>query len=196
MLRVLIAENEAILAFALRRQLELAGCEVVGAAKDGRQAISLWRSERPDVVLMDVGLPVIDGITATRLIMREAPSCILILTGFGGREVAAEADGAGAMGCLSKPASAPSVLAAIGGARARFAEFTAIRAEARDLDGALAARVVIENAKRVVALRDHLDLGAAFRSIQASAAGTGQTLRSVALDILKTAESQTKPSNQ
>jgi len=136
-LRVLIAEDEVALALALRRQLEKSGCEVVGLAADGKQAVELCQATRPDVVLMDVGLPVMDGIRATRTIMQECPTCVLILTAFHGREISVEAEAAGAMGCLAKPTSAPDVLRAAESALARFAEFGVIRAESEDLDAAL-----------------------------------------------------------
>lgn len=190
MLRVLIAEDELALAYDLRRQLETSGCQVVGIATDGKQAVELCQAPRPDVVLMDVGMPVMDGTKATRMIMQECPTCVLVLTAFHGREVTAEAEAAGAMGCLAKPTSAPEVLRAAKSALAKFAEFGVIRVESEDLDAALKTRPIVEQAKRILAMRCHVDVAAAFQALRESAAGAGLSLRAMAEDIVNSYRQQ------
>jgi response regulator NasT len=184
MLRVLIAEDGVPLAFALRRQLEKSGWEVVGLAVDGKQAVELCQATRPDVVLMDVGLSVMDGIKATRTIMQECPTCVIIVTAFHGRDITAEAEAAGAMGCLAKPTSASEVLRASASALERFAEFGAIRAESEGLDAALGARPMIEQAKRILVAREHVKLAAAFRALRESAGEAELSLRAMAEKVV------------
>jgi two-component system, response regulator PdtaR len=183
-LRVLIAEDEPALAYALRRQLELSGHQVVGIAGNGSEAAELCQATHPDVVVMDVGMPVMDGIQATRRIMQEGLTCVLVLTAFEGHEVTAEAEAAGAMGCLAKPAGGPEVLRAMEGARARFAEFGLLHAEAKDLEAAVAARLVVERAKRLLVRQLHVEAAAAFSSLGEAAAEAGLSLRAMAEEIV------------
>jgi two-component system, response regulator PdtaR len=183
-LRVLIAEDEPALAYALRRQLELSGCQVVGVAGNGQEAVELCQALRPDVIVMDVGLPVMDGIQATRRIMQECLTCVLILTAFEGHEVTAEAEAAGAMGCLAKPAGGAEVRRAMDGAQARFAEFGLLRAEAKDLEAAVAAHLVVERAKRLLVRHRHVEVTAAFSSLGEAAAEAGLSLRAMAEEIV------------
>jgi AmiR/NasT family two-component response regulator len=190
MLRVLIAEDELALAYGLHRQLEQSGCQVVGIAADGKQAVGLCQTARPDVVLMDVGMPVMDGIKATRMIMQECPTCVLVLTAFHGREVTGEAEAAGAMGCLAKPTSAPELLRAATSALVRFAEFGVIRAESEGLDAALETRPIVEQAKRILAMRNHVDVAAAFQALRESAGKGGLSLRAMAEDIVNSYRQQ------
>ena len=122
MVRVLIAEDEWLISFALRQQLEKRGCEVVGIAKNGREAINLCLQERPDLIFMDVRMPELDGIEATRSIMQTCPTCIVMLTAYGEDGHMERATEAGAMGYLVKPISAEAILPAIERARERFEE--------------------------------------------------------------------------
>ncbi len=115
MLRVLIAEDEALLALALRAQLQARGFEVVGVARDGQAALDMWRELRPDAVLMDVRMPPgMDGIEATRRIMAECPTCVVVLSALAERDAIAQAQEAGAKAYLTKPASIEQVVEALG----------------------------------------------------------------------------------
>jgi AmiR/NasT family two-component response regulator len=121
MLRVLIAEDEPLLAFALRGALEKRHCEVVGVAANGAEAVALCRQLHPDVVLMDIRMPEMTGIEATRKIMQEAPTCIVVLTASDKAPHLKQAEEAGAMAYLLKPVSSDQILPTIEKARIRFA---------------------------------------------------------------------------
>jgi response regulator NasT len=123
MLRVLIAEDEPLLAFALRGALERRECDIVGIAANGKETISLCRQLRPDVVLMDICMPEMTGLEATRIIMQEAPTCIVVLTASDKAPNIKQAEEAGAMAYLLKPVSSEQIFPTIEKALARFSEF-------------------------------------------------------------------------
>jgi len=121
MLRVLIAEDEPLLAFALRGALEKRHCEVVGIATNGAEAVTLCRELNPDVVLMDIRMPEMTGIEATDKIMREHPVCVVMLTASDKSPHLKKAEAAGAMAYLVKPVSSDQIFPTIEKARQRFA---------------------------------------------------------------------------
>ena len=180
MLRILIAEDELILAYVMQGQLEQRGLEVVGVATNGQATLEQCRSACPDVVLMDVRMPETDGIEGTRLIMQDCPTCIIVVTAHSDEATRAKAEAVGAMGFLAKPTQPAAVLEAIPAARARFAEFEAIRAHASDLDEALETRRRVEAAKSVLVARGESDTTIAFQALQERAAESGVSLRAMA----------------
>jgi response regulator NasT len=188
MLRVLIVDDEAVLTFVLRQQLELRGCEVVGTAPNGKAAVETCRAVGPDVVLMDIRMPVMDGLEATRLIMEQSPTCVIMMTAYGAADTAAQAEAAGAMGYLTKPLGVEQVLQAVAPARARFGEFEAIRAEAADLGEALATLRLVEAAKRVLAGREEEAEGD-FTALRELALRRGVSLRAAAEGLLAGSDS-------
>jgi len=183
MLRVLIVEDEILLTFTLRQQLEERGCEVIGTATNGRAAVEACCSVHPDLVLMDIRMPVMDGLEATRLIMEQCPTCVLVLTAYGAPDTALRAEAAGAMGYLTKPVGGHQILESVGSAQARFAEFEAMRGEAGDVEAALATRELVEAAKRVLSARTG-EAGSSFQVLQEMAAHRGSSLRAAAEEIL------------
>ncbi len=185
MLRVLIAEDELILAYVMRGQLEQRGIEVVGLTASGRATLEQCHQARPDVVLMDVRMPETDGIEGTRLIMQDCPTCVIVVTAYSDEQTMAKAEAAGAMGFLSKPIQAAAVLEAIPQAQARFAEFEAIQAEARDLAEALETRMTVERAKAMLVARGEANMANAFQSLRQRAAESGVTLREMAEGLLR-----------
>ena len=138
-MRILVAEDETIIRLDLRDLLERAGLEVCAEAKDGEEAVELARAERPDVAVLDVKMPKLDGIEAARRILDERPIPIVMLTAYGQEELVARAVEAGVFGYLAKPFREQDLLPAIAAARARHDELQALRAEAESLADALVA---------------------------------------------------------
>src|SRR5437879_10589514 len=139
-MRILIAEDETIIRLDLRALLERAGFDVCAEARDGVEAIELARSQQPDLAVLDVKMPRLDGIDAARRILDERPIPIVMLTAYGQEELVARAVEAGVFGYLVKPFREQDLLPAIAAARARPDELQALRAEAEALAGAPAAR--------------------------------------------------------
>src|SRR5437016_7619912 len=146
-MRILVAEDETIIRLDLKDLLERSGFEVCAEARDGEEAVELARSERPDVAIMDVKMPKLDGIEAARRILDERPIPIVMLTAYGQDELVQRAAEAGVFGYLVKPFREQDLLPAIHTARARHDELTALRDEAESLADALAARKSTERAK-------------------------------------------------
>lgn len=187
-LRVLIAEDEWLVAFTLREQLEQRGCEVVGIAKTGQEAVEQCLAAHPDVVLMDIRMPVLDGLEATKRVMQEQPTCVVMLTAGGRPADVAKAEEAGAMAYLVKPVSGDQILPAIEMARRRFREFVALQNEVEELQGALETRKVVEKAKGLLMERAGLGEADAFRRMQKMAMDRRMTMKQVAEKVLAAAE--------
>src|SRR5712692_2480643 len=161
-MRILIAEDETIIRLDLRALLEKAGLEVCAEARDGVEAVELARSEQPDLAIMDVKMPRLDGIEAARRILDERQVPIVMLTAYGQDELVARAVEVAIFGYLVKPFREQDLLPAIRAARARHEELVALREEADSLTEALAARKVIERAKGLLMEREGLSEQAAF----------------------------------
>ncbi|MGH2828781.1 MAG: response regulator, partial [Actinomycetota bacterium] len=131
--RLLIAEDEAIIRLDLKEMLEEEGYEVVGEAADGEAAVRLARENDPDLVIMDVKMPGMDGLAAAEKIVAEQLSAVLILTAFSQRDLVQRAAEAGAMGYLVKPFQKTDLMPAIDIALARHAQLSAVRKESGDL---------------------------------------------------------------
>ena len=185
-LRVLIAEDETIIRLDLRTLLERAGFEVVAEARDGEEAVAFARSERPDVAIMDVKMPRLDGIEAARRILDEAPLPIVMLTAYGQQELVARAVEAGVFGYLVKPFREADLLPAIQTARARYEELTALREEADSLAEALAARKAIERAKGLLMAKERLTEEEAFARLRKASQASGRPLRVIAEAVVAT----------
>ena len=146
-MKILVAEDETIIRLDLTEMLRRAGFDVCAEARDGEEAVALARSEEPDLAIMDVKMPKVDGIEAARRILDERPIPIVMLTAYGQEELVSRAVEAGVFGYLVKPFREQDLLPAIAAARARHDELQAVREEAESLAEALAARKVIERAK-------------------------------------------------
>ena len=169
--------------------LERAGFDVVGEARDGAEAVSLAESESPDLALLDVKMPQLDGIEAARRILEQRPIPVVMLTAFSQRELVARAVEAGVFGYLVKPFRESDLLPAIETARARHAELQAVRAESDSLRDALEARKLIERAKGLLMERDGLSEAEAFARMRGAAQRTGRTLRDIAEAMVATLSS-------
>lgn len=179
-IRVVIAEDEALIRLDLREMLEEEGYEVVGEAADGEQAIELAEALLPDLVICDVKMPKLDGIAAASRIAEQRIAPVVILTAFSQRDLIERARDAGAMAYLVKPFQKKDLLPAIEMATSRFGEIKALEAEVTDLQGRLDARKVIERAKGMLQADQGLSEPEAFRWIQRSAMDQRTSMKAVA----------------
>ena len=185
-MRVLIAEDETIIRLDLRALLERAGHEVVGEARDGDEAIALAERLAPDLIVMDVKMPRLDGIDAARRILANRPVPIVMLTAYAQAELIERAAEAGAFGYLVKPFRESDLLPAIATARARHDELAAVREEADSLSEALAARKAIERAKGLLMEREGLSEQDAFARLRKASQISGRPLKVVAEALIAT----------
>lgn len=186
--RVLIAEDEWLVAAGLRSQLERLGCEVVAVVRTGTEAVRLCREAHPDVVFMDVQMPEMDGLTATRQLMDVCPQAIVIVTGNSTLRAAAEE--AGAMEFVVKPLLDNQIPALVGEASQRFAWYRTVRDQTPVGASALQAwRVVRRALQHLVALNGHTE-AAAFSHLQQRAGEHSQSLREMAEEMLAEAGHQ------
>jgi response regulator NasT len=147
MARVLVAEDEVLIRVDIVETLEEGGHTVVGEAGDGEQALQLARELAPELVIMDVKMPKLDGVEAASRIVQESSGAVLVLTAFSDKELVERAAEAGSIGYLVKPFQPPQLLAAVQVALARAAEHRDLKESVEDLEAKLAARKVIERAK-------------------------------------------------
>src|SRR5713226_5997893 len=187
-LRILIAEDETIIRLDLCDLLERAGFEVCAEARDGEEAVALAREHDPDVAIMDVKMPHLDGIEAARRILEEKPIPIVMLTAYGQDELVSRAVEAGVFGYLVKPFREQDLLPAIRTARARHEELMAVREEAESLAEALAARKAIERAKGLLMEKEGLSEADAFARLRKASQVSGRPLKVVAEALITTFE--------
>jgi len=185
-MRILIAEDETIIRLDLKQLLERAGYDVVAEAKDGEEAVALARSEEPELAILDVKMPKLDGIEAARRILEERPVPIVMLTAYGQQELVSRAVEAGVFGYLVKPFREQDLLPAIAAARARHEELQALRAEADSLADALAARKVIEQAKGLLMEKEQLSEQDAFARLRKASQASGRPLKAIAEAVVVT----------
>jgi len=182
--RVVIAEDEALIRLDLREMLEEEGYAVVGEAGDGETAVALAEQHRPDLVILDVKMPVLDGIAAAERLAAGRVAPVVILTAFSQRDLVERARAAGAMAYLVKPFQKKDLVPAIEMAASRYAEIVALEAEVHDLTERLETRKVVERAKGAL-MRDHgMSEPEAFRWIQRTAMDRRTSMRAVAGAVL------------
>lgn len=167
--RVVIAEDEAIIRLDLKELLEEEGYSVVGETGRGDEAIELVRDLVPDLVILDVKMPGLDGLSAARQISSERLAAVLILTAFSQRDLVEQARDAGALAYLVKPFQKSDLLPAIEVALARHAELTSLERHVEDLEERLEARKLIDRAKGRLMDEHGLDEHAAWRFVQTQA---------------------------
>jgi AmiR/NasT family two-component response regulator len=184
--RILVAEDETIIRLDLREMLERAGFDVCAEAKDGEEAVALALAEEPDLAIMDVKMPGLDGIEAARRILDERPIPIVMLTAYGQEELVSRAVEAGVFGYLVKPFREQDLLPAIQTARARHEELAALREEAESLSEALAARKVIERAKGLLMAKESLSEQEAFARLRKASQVSGRPLKVIAEAVVAT----------
>lgn len=178
--RVVIAEDEAIIRLDLKETLEEEGYEVVGETGRGDKAVDLVREHRPDLAILDIKMPGMDGIEAARLITKDRICGVLVLTAFSQREVIEEARDAGALAYLVKPFQKNDLIPAIEVAIGRFRELQALNGEVEELGEQLEARKSIDRAKGVLIDRHGMTESDAYGFIQRGAMNHRTTMRRVA----------------
>ncbi|MGL5912070.1 MAG: ANTAR domain-containing response regulator [Phycicoccus sp.] len=182
--RILVAEDEAIIRLDLAEMLGDAGYVVVGQAGDGEQAVQLARSLRPDIIVMDVKMPVMDGLTAAETIGRERICPVVMLTAFSQTELVERARDAGVMAYVVKPFTAGDVTPAIDIALSRWSELKALEDEVADLGDRLETRKAVDRAKGVLMTKLDISEAEAFRWIQKTAMDRRMGMKDVADAVL------------
>jgi len=183
--RVLIAEDEALIRLDLAEMLREEGYEVVGEAADGEQAVELAAQLKPDLVILDVKMPKMDGIEAASKITGERIAPVVILTAFSQRELVERARDAGTMAYLVKPFAKRDLVPAVELAVSRFAELQALESEVADLADRLETRKLIDRAKGLLMTSQGLTEPEAFRWIQRTAMDRRVTMKSVAQAVIE-----------
>jgi response regulator NasT len=184
-IRVLIAEDEALIRLDLKEMLLEEGFDVVAEVSDGATAVRMARELRPDLAILDLKMPVMDGIQAAEQITRERLSAVLILTAFSQRDLIEKARRAGAMAYLVKPFQKHDLLPAIEIAAGRFKDLQGLEAEVGTLTDRLEARKVVERAKGLLQAHEEMTEPAAFRWIQKTAMERRLTMRAVAEQVVE-----------
>jgi AmiR/NasT family two-component response regulator len=184
--RVLIAEDETLIRLDLKGLLENAGLEVCAHARDGLEAVELAGSTEPDVAVLDVKMPRLDGIEAARRILDERPMPIVLVSAFTEQILVSRATEAGVYGYIAKPFREVDLLPAIATARARFAQLAAVREQADSLAEALAARKLIERAKGLLMESQRLSEQDAFARLRRASQTSGRPMRLIAEAIIET----------
>ena len=186
--RVLIAEDEALIRLDLKEMLEEEGYDVVGEAGDGEQAVRLAEELKPDLVILDVKMPVLDGISAAERIVATRIAPVVMLTAFSQRELVERAVDAGAMAYLVKPFAKSDLLPTIEVAVSRHAQLTALEKEVTDLSDRLETRKVVDRAKGKLQSEHGMSEPDAFRWIQKTSMDRRTSMRAVAEGVLAGAE--------
>ena len=188
--RVVVAEDEALIRLDLVELLEEHGYEIVGQASDGEEAVRLANELEPDLIVMDVKMPKMDGITAADKIAEDRICAVVMLTAFSQRDLIKRAKEAGAMAYVVKPFDASDVIPAIEIAMARCAEIRGVEDEVMDLEERLESRKIVDQAKGILQTSLDLTEPEAFRWIQKTAMDLRKSMREVAQGVIDHAESE------
>lgn len=188
--RVVIADDESIIRMDLKEMLTHLGYLVVGEAGDGMSAVHMARELRPDLVILDIKMPGLDGVSAAKILTEEQVAPVLLLTAYSQRDLIEGAKDAGVVAYLVKPFREAELLPAIEIAMARFREFEELRDEVDDLKDALETRKLVERAKGILMQTQGLGEAEAFRRIQQISMNTRKPMREVASAILLAQEAQ------
>lgn len=184
-LRVVVAEDEALIRLDLVEMLTESGYEVVGQAGDGETAIELTEKEKPDLVVMDVKMPKLDGISAAERIAKQRIAPVVILTAFSQRDLVERARDAGAMAYLTKPFTIEDLMPAIELAVSRFQEIKQLDSEVNDLQDQLKARKTIDRAKGLLMSKLKLTEPQAFKWMQKTAMDKRRSMVEVANIVIE-----------
>ena len=183
-LRILIADNESIIRMDLKELLEEAGHEVVGEAADGLKTVELTRKLKPDLVIMDIKMPEMDGIAAAKMISNEKLAPVLLLTAYSQKEIVEKAKDSGVLAYLVKPVKESNLFPAMEIALSRFKEYMEIEQELLDLRNSLETRKILDRAKGMLMDAYNLSEQEAFRRIQQYSMAKRKSIREVAEAII------------
>jgi AmiR/NasT family two-component response regulator len=186
--RIILAEDETIIRMDLKEELTRQGYLVIGDVGDGVSAVNLARELRPNLVIMDIDMPEMDGISAAEILMREKIAPVLLLTAYSNPELIERAKDAGVLHYLVKPWNQSSLKPAIEVALSRYDEFRSLEDKVSNLEEQLVTRKVVERAKGVLMEKQGLTEQEAFRKIQRASMNARKTMREVAEAILLTNE--------
>ncbi len=183
-LRILIADDESLRVMSLKGQLESIGHKVVAEAANGKEAVGLARELKPDLAILDIKMPEMDGIEAAKVMTEERPIPIILLTAFSEKELAERAAEANVAAYMMKPVSENDLLPSIALAVSRFKEFQALHREVDDLREALETRKLVERAKGILMRRLNLTEEEAFRRMQRRSQNENKKLGEIANAII------------
>lgn len=195
-IRVLIAEDEPIVRMDLRELLESQDYQIVGEAPDGQSAINIARREKPDVIIMDIRMPGMDGIEAAKILTEEEIAPVIFLTAYSDRELVEKAKEVGVVAYLVKPFKENDLFPAIEIAIARFKEFLQLKEEVNDLKEALETRKLVDRAKGLLMDIEGLKEHEAFRLIQKASMDKRKPMKEIAQAIILAYELKDKKEKQ
>jgi len=187
-LRALIADDESVIRMDLREMLTEAGHEVVAEAATGEEAVAQARSERPDIAIVDIKMPGVDGIEAARVMIAEEICPVVLLTAYGQPDLVARAKEAGVFGYVTKPFEERDLFPAIEIARSRFEELKALREQVAGLEEAIETRKVVEQAKGILMQMHGLNEREAYRRIQQESMNRRKSMREIAEALILAAD--------
>jgi len=182
--RVVIAEDEAIIRLDLKETLEEEGYEVVGETGRGDEAVELVKEHEPDVAILDIKMPGLDGLSAAREIAGERRAAVLILTAFSQRDLIEQARDAGALAYLVKPFQRSELIPAIEVAIGRFSEMKVLYEQTQNLEDQLETRKIVDRAKGMLMDKHGLSEGDAFSFVQKTAMAERMTMKAISEKII------------
>jgi AmiR/NasT family two-component response regulator len=194
-MRVVVAEDDSIVELGLRRMLKGLGHEVVGSARNGKEAVQLVEDHHPDIAILDIRMPEVDGLQAARTIAEKCPVAILMLTAFTEHKLIKEAAESGAFAYLLKPVSMNQLEAAMDLAMARFKDHRHLATKVESLENELKNRKLIDRATKILAGYLSVPEAEALRRIQEESRRQRQKLEETAKAIIATCEIMSRPAH-
>lgn len=189
-LKIIIADNESIIRMDLKEMLEEAGHSVIAEAPNGVKAVDLARSHRPDLVIMDIQMPEMDGITAAKIISNEKIAPVLLLTAFSQKDIVEKAKDSGVLAYLVKPVKEANLFPAIEIAVSRFQEFAELEQELENVKNSLESRKILDRAKGILMDAYKLSETEAYRRIQQYSMSKRISIKEVAEAIIRAAKNK------
>lgn len=186
-LKILLADDEAILRLDLREMLTDAGHEIVGEAANGEEAVRLARELQPEFIIMDVKMPVMDGLTAAKIISNEGVAPVLLLTAYSQQDIVEKASEAGVIAYLVKPVREEQLFPAMEIAEKRFREMQSLNAELQQLKDSLETRKLLDRAKGILMAAHGMTEQEAYRKMQQFSMAKRITLKALAESIIAAA---------